>query len=177
LPPNHYARDLGLSLASVGALLLLVRVIDAAAEPLLGRFSDRLYRGRVPIVMAVAGVSALLSAVGLTSLFYPMVDGPTALAVWMVAGLLLTSLAHSQLVIAHQAWGVRLGGDAVQRGRIVAWREGLGLIGVVTASVLSVAWGAKAMLVVDGPVARPAPRAPHTCSRGCFEVALARGGL
>ena len=118
--PNHYARDLGLPLASVGALLLLVRVIDAAAEPLLGRFSDRLYRGRVRIVMAVAGVSALLSAVGLTGLFYPMVDGPTALAVWMVAGLLLTSLAHSQLVIAHQAWGVRLGGDAVQRGRIVA---------------------------------------------------------
>lgn len=66
----------------------------------------------------------------------------------MVAGLLLTCLAHSQLVIAHQAWGVRLGGDAVQRGHVVAWREGPGLIGVVMASALSVAWGAEPMLWV-----------------------------
>lgn len=55
-------------------------------------------------------------------------------------GLLVTCLSHSQLVIAHQAWGVRLGGDALQRSRVVAWREGPGLIGVVTASALSVAW-------------------------------------
>jgi len=66
----------------------------------------------------------------------------------MVAGLLFTCLAHSQLIIAHQAWGVRLGGDALQRSRITAWREGPGLIGVVTASALSVAWGAGAMLTV-----------------------------
>ena len=70
------------------------------------------------------------------------------LALWLVAGLLLTSVAHSQLVIAHQAWGVRLGGDAVQRSRIVAWREGLGLVGVIAASALSVAWGSAAMLAV-----------------------------
>ena len=55
-------------------------------------------------------------------------------------GLLVTCLAHSQLGIAHQAWGVRLGGDALQRSRVVAWRDGPGLIGVVTASALSVAW-------------------------------------
>ena len=60
----------------------------------------------------------------------------------------MTCLAHSQLVIAHQAWGVRLGGDAVQRSRIVAWREGLGLVGVIAASALSVAWGSAAMLAV-----------------------------
>ncbi len=70
------------------------------------------------------------------------------LALWLVAGLLLTSVVHSQLVIAHQAWGVRLGGDAVQRSRIVAWREGLGLVGVIAASALSVAWGPAAMLAV-----------------------------
>jgi Na+/melibiose symporter-like transporter len=64
----------------------------------------------------------------------------------MVAGLLFTCLAHSLLLIAHQAWGVQLGGDRVQRSRIVAWREGLGLIGVITASTLSVVWGAGAML-------------------------------
>lgn len=146
--PHYYASDLGLPLAALGGLLLLVRLIDAAAEPLLGRWSDRLYRRAVPAVLWVAGASALLLGAGMVGLFFPRVQGPAALATWMVAGLLFTCLAHSLLVIAHQAWGVRLGGDAVQRSRIVAWREGLGLVGVVTASALSVAWGAGAMLTV-----------------------------
>lgn len=146
--PHYYATALGLPLASVGALLMLVRLLDAAAEPLLGRLSDRLYQGPLRAVLWVAAGSALVQVLGLSGLFFPAVQRPQALAVWMVAGLLLTCLAHSQLVIAHQAWGVRLGGDAVQRSRVVAWREGPGLIGVVTASALSVTWGAGPMLVV-----------------------------
>ena len=146
--PHYYATELALPLANVGALLMLVRLLDAAAEPLLGRLSDRLYQGTLHAVLWVAGGSALVQVLGLSGLFFPAVQGPQALAAWMVAGLLLTCLAHSQLVIAHQAWGVRLGGDALQRSRVVAWREGPGLIGVVTASALSVAWGAGPMLVV-----------------------------
>lgn len=146
--PHYYATELALPLANVGALLMLVRLLDAAAEPLLGRLSDRLYQGPLRAVLWVAGGSALVQVLGLSGLFFPAVQGPQALAAWMVAGLLLTCLAHSQLVIAHQAWGVRLGGDALQRSHVVAWREGPGLIGVVTASALSVAWGAGPMLVV-----------------------------
>lgn len=146
--PHYYATELALPLASVGALLMLVRLLDAAAEPLLGRLSDRLYQGPLRAVLWVAGGSALVQVLGLSGLFFPAMQGPQALAAWMVAGLLVTCLAHSQLVIAHQAWGVRLGGDALQRSRVVAWREGPGLIGVVTASALSVAWGAGPMLVV-----------------------------
>lgn len=148
--PHYYASQLGLPLATVGALLLLVRLTDAGAEPLLGRVSDLLYRRSAPAVLWVAGAAALLLAGGMAGLFFPRVDGPRALAAWLVAGLLGTCLAHSLLVIAHQAWGVRLGGDAVQRSRIVAWREGTGLVGVVTASALSVAWGAATTLWVFG---------------------------
>ncbi|MDO8315077.1 MAG: MFS transporter [Rugosibacter sp.] len=146
--PHYYASELGLPLATVGALLMLVRLIDAGADPLLGYLSDLLYRRTLQAVLWVAGASALLLGSGMAGLFFPLVQKPGALALWMVAGLLFTCLAHSLLVIAHQAWGVRLGGDAVQRSRIVAWREGLGLIGVVTASALSVVWGAGVMQVV-----------------------------
>ncbi len=146
--PHYYASELGLPLATVGALLMLVRLIDAGADPLLGYLSDLLYRRTLQAVLWVVGASALLLGSGMAGLFFPPVQKPGALALWMVAGLLFTCLAHSLLVIAHQAWGVRLGGDAVQRSRIVAWREGLGLIGVVTASALSVVWGAGAMQVV-----------------------------
>ncbi|WP_313079586.1 MFS transporter [Pulveribacter sp.] len=149
--PHHYASGLGLPLATVGTLLMLVRLVDAGAEPLIGRWSDRLYRRGLSAVMAVLAVAAALLGLGMAGLFFPAVATPAALAAWMVAGLLLTCLAHSLLVIAHQAWGVRLGGDGVQRSRIVAWREGAGLAGVVAASAASLAWGAAAMLGLLAP--------------------------
>ena len=146
--PHYYASNLGLPLATVGALLLLVRLLDAGADPLLGRVSDRLYRRNVYVALSALGVAALFLAAGMVGLFFPWVRGTSALAVWMTLGLLFTCLAHSLLVIAHQVWGVRLGGDSLQRSRIVAWREGLGLVGVVTASALAVVWGAGTMLWV-----------------------------
>ena len=41
-------------------LLLLVRLMDAGVEPLLGRLSDHLYRHSILAVLWVAGASALL---------------------------------------------------------------------------------------------------------------------
>jgi len=137
--PHHYASVLGLPLATAGALLMVVRLLDALIEPVLGRVSDRLYRISSGAVLWLAALSGVVQWVGQVGLFFPPVAGVQALSVWMVLGLLLVSLAHSQLAIAHQAWGVRLGGDALMRSRIVAWREGAGLVGVVLASMLSVA--------------------------------------
>lgn len=146
--PHYYASNLGLPLVTVGMLLMLVRLIDAGVEPLLGRLSDLLYRRAIHAVLWVMGTSAFLLALGMTGLFFPRVQGETALMVWMLSGLLLTCLVHSQMVIAHQAWGVRLGGAPLQRSRIVAWREGHGLIGVIAAGALSIAYGAGTMLMV-----------------------------
>ena len=78
--PHYYASDLGLPLATVGALLLLVRLMDAGAEPLLGRLSDLLYRRTVHAVLWVAGASALFLGGGMAGLFFPRVQGPSALA-------------------------------------------------------------------------------------------------
>jgi GPH family glycoside/pentoside/hexuronide:cation symporter len=50
--------------------------------------------------------------------------------------LAVTYLSYSVLSVLHQAWGARLGGDEGQRARIVSWREGLALLGVLVASVL-----------------------------------------
>ena len=73
--PHYYASNLGLPLASVGALLLLVRLMDAGAEPLLGRLSDRLYRRTAHTVLWVAGAAALLLSGGMAGLFFPPVRG------------------------------------------------------------------------------------------------------
>ena len=149
--PHYYARTVGLSLASVGALLMVVRLIDAVVEPWLGRASDALLQRPAARVLGVGAILALLQWLGMAALFFPAVTaGSSAQALWLVGGLLWTCTAHSLLVILHQAWGVRWGGNEAQRSRIVAWREGWGLVGVVVASAASVVWGAAAMLAVFG---------------------------
>ena len=148
LLPNHYAREFGMPLATLGSVLLAARLFDAFTDPLLGRLSDYLFGRSVRAVLGVGAMSAAVLALGLTSLFFPLVRGADALVAWALVALLITYTAYSQLSIAHQSWGARLGGDEVQRGRIVAWREGAALVGVVLASVLPALLGLPVMLSV-----------------------------
>jgi glycoside/pentoside/hexuronide:cation symporter, GPH family len=41
--PNHYAGALGVPLALLGFVLLAARLLDAIADPLIGRWADRLF--------------------------------------------------------------------------------------------------------------------------------------
>lgn len=150
LLPNHYAREFGMPLATLGVVLLAARLFDALSDPLLGRWADRLFERSPLAVLATGSVSAVFLALGLTALFFPQVQGQGALTAWALACLLVTYLAYSQLGIAHQSWGARLGGDELQRSRIVAWREGAALVGVVVASVLPALLGLPVMLGVFG---------------------------
>ena len=148
LLPNHYARAYGMPLATLGAVLLAARLFDAATDPLLGRLSDRLFGRSTRTVLGAGAVSAVVLALGMWALFFPPVQGEQALAWWALLCLLATYLAYSQLSIAHQSWGARLGGDEALRSRIVAWREGAALVGVVLASLLPSLLGLPAMLGV-----------------------------
>jgi glycoside/pentoside/hexuronide:cation symporter, GPH family len=140
--PNMYATRYGIPLATLGMVLLLARIFDGVTDPWLGRFGDRLFKRSSHHVIGAGVVAALLLVLSMGLLFFPPWANPGNPLVLMVM-LMLTSLAFSLLAIAHQAWGARLGGDEVQRARIVAWREGAGLVGVVLASVLPslLGWG------------------------------------
>ena len=148
LLPNHYANAFGMPLATLGAVLLGARLFDAAIDPLLGQWCDRLFARSLRSALAVGAASAVVLALGLAGLFFPWFTGPQALVLWALVFLLVTTTAFSQLAIAHQAWGARLGGNELQRGRIVAWREGCGLAGVVLASVLPGLFGLPVMVGV-----------------------------
>ena len=134
--PNHYATEFGIPLATLGALLLGARLFDAVADPWIGRWVDGCFARSAGRVLAVAAVAAVAVALGFRGLFFPPVRGQTALLVWCAALLALTYFSYSVLTVLHQSWGARLGGDEAQRARIVSWREGLALVGVLVASVL-----------------------------------------
>ena len=134
--PNHYAAEFGIPLATLGALLLGARLLDAVADPWIGRLVDGWFTVSAARVLMAAAIAAVVLALGFRGLFFPAVQGTEALLWWCGALLAVTYLSYSVLSVLHQAWGARLGGDEGQRARIVSWREGLALLGVLVASVL-----------------------------------------
>lgn len=146
LLPNHYARDFGVPLATLGVLLLATRLADALIDPLLGRISDRLFRRSVPALLAYAAAACLLMGAGFALLFFPPLRSGTGLIAFSAVMLMLTYASFSAVTLAHQSWGALLGADALRQSRLVAWREGLGLVGVLLASVAPVALGLPAMV-------------------------------
>lgn len=137
--PAHYATRFGLPLASLGLLLLAARALDAVVDPWIGRLCDRAL-GRRALAWQLPA-AALVLVLGFTGLFFPPLREPTALLAWAGAGLVLTYLAYSWLSVLHQAWGARLGGSPARQTRVVAWREGFALVGVVSASLLPSLFG------------------------------------
>ncbi len=146
--PNHYAREFGVPLATLGAILLGARLFDAVIDPLLGRWSDRLFVRSTRAVLLFSAMAILVLAIGFAGLFFPATNEPKSLLVWASALLVLTYAAYSAVSVAHQSWGAMLGGDEAQRSRIVAWREGLGLLGVLLASIAPVALGLRWTVVI-----------------------------
>jgi Na+/melibiose symporter-like transporter len=133
--PKFYADTLGLSLASVGALLLLARVLDAVQDPLLGWWSDRrrdLPGGRWRFVIA----GAPLLALGMYGLFNPPQWGPERLDGWFILNLVVVYVGFSLVTVSYQAYGAEISDDLAERTRVTAWREGFALIGVFIAAAL-----------------------------------------
>jgi GPH family glycoside/pentoside/hexuronide:cation symporter len=148
LMPNLYARQWGVSLAALGAVLLGTRLLDAVMDPLLGRWCDRLFARSLRAVLVMGALASAVLALGFSALFVPPLRDPTALLWWAGGWLVVTYIAYSALAIAHQSWGAMLGGDALQRSRIVAWREGLGLVGVLLAATTPALFGVPVMLAL-----------------------------
>ena len=146
--PNHYASAFGVPLALLGAVLLGARLLDALADPLIGRWADALMARSARCGWWVAALAAAVLVVGFRALFFPPVQGTSALLWWCAGWLAVTYLSYSVITVIHQAWGARLGGDEPQRARIVAWREGLALGGVMVASVLPSVAGLNATTLV-----------------------------
>jgi GPH family glycoside/pentoside/hexuronide:cation symporter len=79
--PNHYAREFGMPLATLGAVLLGARLFDAFIDPLIGRWSDRLFARSTARYCVLAPAAALVLAQGLRCCFFP-VSAQHALMVW-----------------------------------------------------------------------------------------------
>ena len=149
--PHHYANTYALPLSWIGALLLAARLGDAFIDPWLGRCTDGWFAQAHTRVLAWARACSVILSGGLVLLFFPhgvlpVPASPVGLMGVASLALVACCVGLSTMSLAHQSWGARLGGNEAQRSRLVGWREGLGLLGVICASVLSATAGVGAMV-------------------------------
>lgn len=133
--PKFYGDTLGLSLATVGAILLAARLLDALQDPLLGWWSDRTAAAsgsRHPFLVAAVP----LLAVGMIGLFHPPAIHGAALSAWLAGCLVIVYLGFSMGAINYFAIGAELSDDYHERTRVTAVRGAFGVVGVLIAAAL-----------------------------------------
>jgi Na+/melibiose symporter-like transporter len=133
--PKLYGDEFGLGLALTGAILLASRAVDSLQDPWLGRLADHLQHRRGGWNWLVVVAAACL-ALAYTALFNPPGQTDGLLPIWFGLALILVYTAHSALNITYLAWGARASEDSHERTRLVAFREGFALAGVILASLL-----------------------------------------
>jgi GPH family glycoside/pentoside/hexuronide:cation symporter len=133
--PKFYVDNYGVSLASLGIALFLLRLIDVMQDPVLGWLSERMEQQRGALV----ALSVFLMAGAMLALF--AVDPPIAPLWWFSVTLIVLFSAFSFLSISFYAEGVRKAATLGEKGhlRLAGWREGGALIGVSLAAVAPVA--------------------------------------
>lgn len=132
LLPAFYARELSMSLATVGGVLLTSRMADLVLDPLIGRLSDgtRTRWGRRKPWM-VAGTPVLM--LGAVLLFMPLSLGLSPAWYLLVASMVIY-LGGSMLGLAYSAWGAEVVSSYHGRSKVAGMREALGVLGIVLAA-------------------------------------------
>lgn len=142
---HYYGEVLKLSLALIGPILIVSRVIDAIQDPVLGYWSDRLTRvrnGRLKLVAAMLPllIGGFFMLFDPPSMFQPGPDGvnpnPTLLSVWLFVALVLVHLGYAGVSISYHALGAELSDDYNERTRVTVGREVFGLTGMMLSVVL-----------------------------------------
>jgi Na+/melibiose symporter-like transporter len=130
--PSYYSGSLHLDLGVVGAIFMIVRIIDIGFDPVLGGWMDRT-RTRFGRYRPWMTVGAPMIMAGMLMLFTASPGvGPVHLAVW----LLVAYGGWSVLGLAQLALAANASPDYQERSRIYAWWQFAFMLGMVAAMLI-----------------------------------------
>lgn len=139
LVPKFYAENIGLSFIAVGAIITIVRLIDAFLDPFIGYYADHTSPrwGRRRTWFALA---AIPTTVGALFVFNPFpavsTDATWFWAGWFFVWSMMLSVGYTALSLSHLSWGAEVSTSYFGRNRIFAAREVLAVIGTLVATGL-----------------------------------------
>ena len=135
--PKFYVDEYGVSLAALGGVLGVLRLLDFVQDPLLGRLA-RMMEQRRALTVLIAVLTIVLSMLGLFA-----VPPPVAPLVWFAIMLTLVFSSFSYLTICFYAQGVTAADRLPAAGhvRVARWRETGALLGICAAAVAPVLLG------------------------------------
>ncbi|WAC47179.1 MFS transporter [Asticcacaulis sp. SL142] len=122
--PTYLSTHIGLSLATIAALMFAIRLWDTLNDPLMGAVSDatRFSYGRRK-VWIVAGLPLVLSGTGFVYF------APPDLSLWqMAAGLFVLTAGWTMINVPHGAWALEIGQTPQARMKIFGLRSAAGLL-------------------------------------------------
>ena len=126
--PKYFSDTYGVSLASLGAIMFALRVVDFVQDPLLGRLSAIGFLSH-RLLSAGAGAMIVAGAVGLF-----VVTAPIDPTIWFALSLMLLFTGYSLSVILLYTHAANNFADTAQP--IVArWREAGQLIGICLSAI------------------------------------------
>jgi GPH family glycoside/pentoside/hexuronide:cation symporter len=128
--PQFYSENFTISLQEIALILLITRLFDALLDPAIGILSDKFAKFRNKII----AFSCPFLGLAILSLFSP----PSFLSVKaaLTISLFLTYSLFSLIWINHQALAVSFTKDYNLKTRIISYREGFFIIGIIFASLL-----------------------------------------
>ncbi len=125
--PRFLAGDLGLGMATVGAAIMLVRLIDLGLDPLLGMAMDRTQTrwGRYRPWLLLGAPIVMLAV------YMLFMAGPGVSELYVVGWLLVLYLGLSIMTLAQAAWGAALATGYNDRSRVYGVIAAVGVIGAM----------------------------------------------
>ena len=130
--PSLYVKHASVSLAAVGMLFGLMRILDAVSDPLIGYWSDKTrsrFGPRKPWIF----VGAIITTLACWFLYrIPSGAGITYFATWSV----VFYFGYAMYQIPHMAWGSEITTDYQSRANLFAYRGVADTIGGLVLPVL-----------------------------------------
>ncbi len=127
-----YAKYLGLSLSALGTAVLISKIFDAVADPVIGAWSDALHRRGVSRKPWMA-VGTIVMTTALYFLFMP----PEGVSIfYFTAWYLMLYVGWTAIEIPYKAWSIELTSDYQTRTRIAVILLVTALVGALLVFVV-----------------------------------------
>lgn len=131
--PIYYHQTYDISLALIGAALLLARVTDVITDPFIGSLSDR-WAARWPRKWQLVSGFALL-LFGIYQLFFPQgFDGTATESItwlWLLSWSFVTYLGWTWVQVPYLTLAAEISKVDYEKTRLASVREGLAIVGVI----------------------------------------------